>query len=128
MFMLVDYIVFLILVALSAILFWAFAIKVAVPSEQLVPLTAALRASASHFLPGISDSAHTQLPWWAEFGPALTSWVLFVVYIGPVGAALPVRQEDFLKRLVPLHKAFRMVGQLWHVYRRFMKEQEKRFQ
>ena len=35
----------------------------------------------------------------SAFGPALTSWVLFVVYIGLVGAAWPVQQGALLKKL-----------------------------
>lgn len=125
MIMLLEYIVFLVLVAVSAILFWALAIKAVVPSEQTLPLTSALRISASHFLPGIQDSSSTPLPWWTAFGPALTSWVLFVVYIGPVGAALPVRQEALLKRLTPSQVLFLQLGKLWHLYRKFLKALEK---
>jgi hypothetical protein len=121
MLMLVEYIIFLIILALSAILFWALAIRTAVLPGQVVPLTTALGLSASHFLPGISEMSPIPLPWWSEFGPALTSWVLFVVYIGAVGAALPPRQEAFLRQIAPLHKSFRLVGKLWHVYRRHMK-------
>lgn len=121
MLMLVEYIVFLVILALSAILFWALAIRIAVLPAQLVPLTTALGLSASHFLPGITEMSPIPLPWWSEFGPALTSWVLFVVYIGAVGAALPPRQEAFLKQIAPLHNSFRLVGKLWHVYRRYMK-------
>src|ERR1700677_3473874 len=57
MIMLLEYVVFLVLVAASAILVWALAIKAAVPSEQALPLTAALQISSSHFLPGIQDFA-----------------------------------------------------------------------
>jgi hypothetical protein len=125
MIMLLEYIVFLVLVAVSAVLFWALAIKAAVPSEQALPLTSALRISASHFLPGIQDRSSTLLPWWAEFGPALTSWVLFVVYIGPVGSALPVRQEAFLKRLIPAQRTLLLIGRLWRFYRTLLKTLEQ---
>jgi hypothetical protein len=125
--MLVEYIVFLVVLASSAILFWALAIRSAVPSGQVLSVTTAFRLSASHFLPGMTESPPFLFPWWAGFGPALTSWVLFVVYIGPVGAALPVRQEAFIKHLAPLHKAFRKVVQLWHIYRRFIEIYVKKF-
>lgn len=121
MVMLLEYVIFLVLVAFSAILFWALAIKAAVPSELALPLTAALRVSASHFLPGIGVTSPMQLPWWAEFGPALTSWVLFVVYIGPVGSALPLRQESFLRQMIPAQKYFLQIGKLWHAYRRVVR-------
>jgi len=121
MLMLVEYIVFLVILALSAILFWALAIRTAVLPGHVVPLTTALGLSTSHFLPGITEMSPIPLPWWSEFGPALTSWVLFVVYSGAVGAALPPRQEAFLKQIAPLHNSFRLIGKLWHVYRRHMK-------
>jgi hypothetical protein len=123
--MLIQYIVFLVILAMSAILFWALAMRVL--SEQAISVTTAFRLSASHFLPGLTESSQVTLPWWADFGPALTAWVLFVVYIGPVGSALPVRQEAFLKHLPPLHKDFRTVARLWHIYRRFMKDYVKAF-
>lgn len=109
----------------SAVLFWALAIKAVVPSEQALPLTSALRVSASHFLPGIQDRSSTLLPWWAEFGPALTSWVLFVVYIGPVGSALPLRQDAFLKRLIPAQRTLLLIGRSWRLYRKLLRAIEK---
>ena len=127
MMMLGEYIFFLLLLAASAILFWAFALKVAVTSQQALSLTTALTISASHFLPAINKPSTDLLPWWAEFGPALTSWVLFVVYIGPVASALPLRQQDFVKRLTPIKNGFTKVAKLWHVYRRLMKSLDKAF-
>ena len=120
--MLIDYIVFLIILAVSAMLFWAMTIRAVVSPEQSISLSTALGVSASHFLPGVEDVSPVSLPFWVKFGPALTSWVLFVIYIGPVGAALPVRQEAFLKQITPLHNSFRLVAKLWHLYRRYMKQ------
>lgn len=127
MIMLGEYILFLLLLAASAILFWAFALKVAVTSQQVLSLTTALTISASHFLPAINTSSPISLPWWAQFGPALTSWVLFVVYIGPVSSALPVRQEDFMKRLAPIRNDFTLVVKGWYAYRRLMKGLDRTF-
>jgi len=115
-----EYIFFLFLLAASAILFWAFALKVAVTSQPLLSLTAALTISASHFLPAINIPSPTNLPWWGQFGPALTSWTLFVVYIGPVSSALPMRQDDFMKRIAPIQADFTLAVKLWHIYRGFM--------
>jgi hypothetical protein len=120
MIMLIDYIVFLIVLALSSILFWALMIRTALSPAEAISLTTALGLSASHVLPGISATSPVSLPLWLEFGPALTSWVLFVAYIGPVGSALPVRQEAFLKQITPVFKDFRLVPKLWHLYRNFM--------
>src|SRR5579863_1712735 len=117
-----EYIIFfLIILALSAFLFWALVIRTDPLPAEAVSLTTALRLSASHFLPGIGEVFPVSLPWWLEFTPGLTSWVLFVVYIGPVGAALPVRQEAFLKQIAPLHNRFRVIPKLWHLYRKYMK-------
>jgi hypothetical protein len=122
MIMLIQYIVFLVVLAVSAMLFWAIAIRAVVSPEQFISLSTALGVSASRFLPGVEDASPISLPFWVKFGPALTSWVLFVIYIGPVGAALPVRQEAFLKQITPLHNSFRLVAKLWHLYRRYMKQ------
>lgn len=125
--MLIEYMVSLVVLALSAILFWALAMRSAVLPKQAISMSAALRLSASHFLPGINAVPDVSLPLWAEFGPALTAFVLFVVYIGPVGSALPVRQDSFLKHFTPLHKSFRKVVQLWHIYSRFMRSYVKAY-
>jgi hypothetical protein len=127
MLMLGEYILFFLLLAASAILFWAFALKAAVPPEQVLPLTTALTVSASHFLPSITTSSPISLPWWLQFGPAFTSWVLFVLYIGPVSSALPVRQEDFMNRLKPIQNDFAIVVRVWYVYRRFMRSLDKAY-
>jgi uncharacterized membrane protein YhdT len=127
MLMLGEYILFFLLLAASAILFWAFALKAAVTPEQALPLATALTISASHFLPSISTSSPISLPWWLQFGPALTSWVLFVLYIGPVSSALPVRQEDFMNRLKPIRNDFTIVVKLWYIYRRFMRKLDKAY-
>jgi hypothetical protein len=50
MMMLAEYIVFLVILAVSAILFWALAMKAA-PAEATLSLGAALRISASQFFP-----------------------------------------------------------------------------
>jgi hypothetical protein len=127
MLMLGEYILFFLLLAASAILFWAFALKVAVTPQMVLSLPTALTISASHFLPSINTSSPVTLPWWVQFGPALTSWVLFVVYIGPVSSALPVRQEDFMNRLKPIRNDFTIVVKLWYIYRGFMRRLDKAF-
>jgi hypothetical protein len=116
---LLEYVVSLVFLAGSAILFWAFALRVA-HSSEMIPLAMSLRMSASHFLPGVGHGSPPNLPWWAEFGPALTSWILFVVYVGPAASILPRNQEDFVKRMAPSYRLLRKTVLLWRKYRQMM--------
>jgi hypothetical protein len=116
-----EYIVFLLILAASAILFWALAPKATVTSTNALSLGTALTISASHFLPAINRPNPSSLPWWADFGPAAKSWVLFVVYIGLVASALPLRQEDFSNRLAFTRQILNLTVQLWHLYRRIVR-------
>jgi hypothetical protein len=102
---LADYGLSLIFVGASAILFWALVIKAA---SVTMPLYDCLYSSISYFLPntqltGVSDS----LPLWVKLGPAATAWVLFVLYIGPVGEIVPDRQKQAVERFGQTYKIFR---------------------
>jgi len=118
--MLGEYIVFLLMLGAASILFWALALKVAFVGTNPLTLGDALTISASHFLPVINRPVPLSVPWWAEFGPAVTSWVLFVIYIGPVASALPVRQEDLAIHLVYPRRVLKSIVLLWKAYRRLV--------
>jgi hypothetical protein len=90
MYILLEYVVFLILLAGSAVLFWGLAIRVTAPT---LSVKQALVFSASHFLPGMAvQDVPTGLPLWTHLGPALTAWILFVLFVGPAASLLPARQ------------------------------------
>ena len=102
---LADYGLSLIFVGASAILFWALVIKAVAVT---MPLYDCLYFSVSYFLPniqltGVSDA----LPLWTKLGPAVTAWVLFVLYIGPVGEVVPDRQKQAVERFNQTYKIYR---------------------
>jgi hypothetical protein len=94
---LADYIMYLVMVAAAAVLFWGLTTKLV---ANRVPLPLCLQFSISHFLPGIQpriiDSA---VPMWTSIGPAATAWILFVLYVGPAGSLLPEKQRAAIKVL-----------------------------
>jgi hypothetical protein len=117
---LAEYVVSLLFLAVSAVLFWAFVMRAMAPPEA-ISLVESVRMSAAHFLPGMKPpSSPYSLPWWVEFGPATTAWVLFVLYVGPAASALPRQQEDFIRRMQPTYRVFRKITLLWGKYRRSM--------
>lgn len=118
-YILADYLLYLVLLGFAAILFWAFAIRVGVGAENL-NLLAALKLSASHFLPGVSYDGRIVLPWWAEFGPATTAWIIFVLYVGPAASVVLKTQEDAVRFITPLYAEFRQLTIVWSRYRRAM--------
>jgi hypothetical protein len=101
-----EYIISLIMVAASAVLFWALVISVAGPDP--VPLFDSVRRSAAYFFPGIEPSSvGVRLPYWAIIGPAATGWILFVLYIGPAGSVLPERQRAASVEVTNAYRVFR---------------------
>ncbi len=101
-----EYIISLIMVAASAVLFWALVISVAGPDS--VPLFDSVRRSAAYFFPGIEPSSvGVRLPYWAIIGPAATGWILFVLYIGPAGSVLPERQRAASVEVTNAYRVFR---------------------
>jgi hypothetical protein len=106
MYILAEYVAFLILLAFSAVLFWSLSIRLT--GTPIVSLRDALLLGASHFLPGIVISGtKPALPLWAQLGPALTAWILFVLFVGPAASLLPLRQEVYVKRLEGSYRIFR---------------------
>lgn len=106
MYVLGEYIFSLIIVAASAVLFWALMIK-AMYSTSL-PLLMCLHLSISHFLPSLQPpEMQLELPLWASIGPAATAWVLFVLYIGPASSVLPERQKATIRGLSRIYVLYR---------------------
>jgi hypothetical protein len=106
MYILVEYVVFLMLLACSAVLFWGLAIRVTNPAA--LSLRQALVVSASHFLPGMPvPDGSTSLPLWTHLGPSLTAWILFVLFIGPAASLLPARQAVYATQVEEKCRVFR---------------------
>jgi hypothetical protein len=113
---LTEYVTYLLVLGVTAILFWAFVIRIAVGAANM-SLLAAFKVSSSHFLPGVHADFHGVLPWWAELFPAATAWVLFVLYVGPAASALPRNQEELVRRIGPVYREFRQITLSWAKYR-----------
>jgi hypothetical protein len=80
-----------------AILFWAIAIKLALAPAQ-VPLSQAIVASASRAIPGVPDASALKIPASIQTLDALTAWLVFVLYAGPVASLFPAFQEQAILR------------------------------
>lgn len=101
-----EYLFSLIMVAASAILFWALLLKATYATS--LSLLTCLHLSVSHFLPGIQPPQTTiALPVWASIAPAATGWVLFVLCIGPASSMLPERQRATMRGLSKVHDLYR---------------------
>lgn len=101
-----EYLISLVTVAAAAILFWALVISIA--GTEPIPLTESLRHSTAYFLPAVEPpDSNAALPYWARIGPSATSWVLFVLYIGPAGSVLPERQRAAATELAVTYRTFR---------------------
>jgi hypothetical protein len=106
MYVLVEYVAFLVLLAFSAVLFWGLVIKLM--AGPIVSLRQAVLLSTSHFLPGVVISnPPLNMPIWTQVGPALTAWVLFVLFVGPAASLLPIRQEVYGKQIEARYRLFR---------------------
>ena len=92
MIILAEYIISLIVVTTAAIFFWALVISVA--GTEPMSLSESMRRSAEYFfLPTQSSSGVSKLPFWATIGPAATSFILLVVYIGLASSLVRDRQR-----------------------------------
>lgn len=121
MYILLEYVVFLILLAGSAVLFWGLAIRLPAP---MLSVKQSLVFSASHFLPGVAvQDVPPALPLWTHLGPALTAWILFVLFVGPAASLLPARQGiyageigdkclTFRKLVMKLRERMRVISEI----------------
>ena len=124
-YILIEYVFSAGLLALTAIIFWALALKLSI-SPTPIQLSAALQVSASHFLPGFAaPRVPTNPSIWIGVGAGTTAWLLFVVLIAPAGSLLPSRQLIHAKRLSNTYKFFRRLVLLFGRYLRWLDEREK---
>jgi len=87
----------LILLAASAVLFWAFTMKAISPSS--VGFSNCLMTSVSHFLPGITPPVlPTVLPSWVAVGPGVTAWILLGVYVAASSSVLQTKMAAYNQR------------------------------
>jgi len=107
-FVLAEFISSLILVAASAILFWALTLKAVFPA--ILSLSSCFQLSLSYFLPGVGTAyTSASIPLWIKVGAAATAWVLLVLYVGPASSLLPDRQRATINGLSESYRLYRRV-------------------
>lgn len=93
-----QYALSLVLLVASAVLFWAFCLKLTAPAE--LQLSKCLLISLSHFLPGVNPPPLSiQIPWWDSLGPGFTALVLLGVYVAASSSLLPGKQAAYAQRI-----------------------------
>jgi len=121
-FVLLEYMTSLLVVAASAVLFWAIAFKLAVHDLTLFE---SISLSLSLFLPGIPTPLEAPIPFWMSVGTAATSWILFVLYIGPASSLLPRWQDATVRGLESTYSLFRGAVLSYGSILRWIKRVEK---
>jgi hypothetical protein len=97
--LLADYVVSFLVLGTAAVLFWAIVAKsVSVPSTS--SLTDFIHLSSSYLMPNIkSPLSGANLPLWVEMGSSITSFILFVLFVGAAASVLPSRYSVYADRL-----------------------------
>jgi hypothetical protein len=107
LFVLGEYVVSLLLLASSAILFWAMLDK-AVLSPTDSPLSSFVQLAASSLIPALPPIASPPgLPKALLIGPTVSAFILFVLFVGPASSLLTYRQQAYAKNVAQAHEIFR---------------------
>ena len=125
-FVLGEYVVSLLLLASSAILFWALLDKAALSPTEL-PLSHFVELTASSVFPALpSVSSPPGLPKVLLVAPSLSAWILFVLYVGPASSLLSYRQAAYAKSVADAHTIFRKFTISFGRYISYLKTVSKR--
>jgi hypothetical protein len=97
--LLADYVISFLVLGTAAILFWAILDKtLSVPTTP--SLSTFIHLSSSYLMPNIkSPLSGENLPLWAQMGSSITSFVLFVLFVGAAASLLPSRYSAYAERL-----------------------------
>ena len=124
-YILLEYALSAIVLAVAAVIFWALAIKCAL-APAVLPLDAAVQLAASHFIPGLNFTQKIATPpFWVSVCTGATAWLLFVVVLAPAGSLLPARQAAHATRLARTYKAFRICSKLSARFLRWLDRKEQ---
>lgn len=108
-YVLLEYALSALILAMSAVLFWALVIKYSIVPRS-APLSDCLRIAASHFIPGLSAAGiPVRPPFWISVCTGATAWLLFVVVLAPAGSVLPIRQAAHADRVARTYNTFRKI-------------------
>jgi len=126
MFVLGEYVGSLVLLAAATIFFWAMADR-AVLAPTGVRLSYFIGLTLSSIFSSVSPVASpAELPRFMAFGPVISAWILFVLYIGPASSNLASRQEAYAKSVSTAHGIFRKFFIHYRQYLRFLDSLEKK--
>lgn len=105
--LLADYVVSFLVLGTAAVLFWAIVAKsVSVPTS--FSLTDFVHLSSSYLMPNIkSHLGDGNLPLWVEMGSSITSFILFVLFVGAAASLLPSRYSVYADRLTKRYQCNR---------------------
>jgi len=97
--LLADYVASFLVLGAAANLFWAIMAKLS-SSFPKPPLQSLLLVCVNYFLPNAGQFLiHYDLPIWARLGPAVTAFILFVLFVGAAASLLPSRFTGYAARL-----------------------------
>jgi len=107
--LLIDYVTSFLVLGTAAVLFWGIVGRtVSVPTTS--SLTAFIHLSSSYLLPNIKSSiSGSNLPLWVQMGSSITSFILFVLFVGAAASLLPYRYSahaDRLRRRYEINRKF----------------------
>lgn len=106
-YVLAEYLLSLTTLGFAALLFWTLALKVYLAPSP-VGNSVLLGHTLSKFVPGVAPTVIGQArPLWLDAGPGVTSFVLFVLFVGPAASLLPLRQQVYVKRVAVSYRHLR---------------------
>jgi hypothetical protein len=102
----------LLLLGVSAVLFWALVIRAV--SHPLLSFSTCALIAMSHFLVGI-ETPHIEavIPVWATLGPSITAFILFGVYVAAAASLLPGKQQAYAERASAAYLKLRLSAVLY---------------
>jgi hypothetical protein len=119
---LLDYIFMLLFLGLISLAVWALVLRIWTAPTAIEPLLA-VQYAASKFLPGMpAVQLPVAVPWWFGFGPSLTAWILFGLYVGPASSLLASRQKAYAKGVAVQSRG---IAKKWRQIRRLLRIKQK---
>lgn len=120
LFVLAEYVASLVLLAAATLLFWAMADK-AVLAPTTLPLSYFFGLAASSVFPVVPPIVPSStLPKIMLFGPSVSAWILFVLYVGPASSNLSYRQKGYARNVRTAHQIFRKFTVSYTNYLRYL--------
>jgi hypothetical protein len=99
-----DYVLTLLFLGLSSVVFWALLVKAAC-APAYVSSWSAFQYAGAHFMPGMkTPELITPPPSWIPVTISITAFILFVLYVGPASSLVPARQKTYASSLTTSYR------------------------